>query len=366
MTYIIKLNSFDEVAAKYATTPVLKSKDHPKEQDIRPIGGRRRKWERIIKVDDRTYALSCGGHADPVFHWGWGTSDKLKEYPLQPQDTARLSPIVWRKHKDGTETITIRNGQGSFQHNAIYSFLNRALPQELRFRINRQGRHAIYNRAEGKEYYLPKTKTVPRYVYEANKENAAKNKWYTQRFKDCMVGFDNMSLTFQRTAEGKFVLVGKAPKEMVERKRVLKDDKAKFKKHIDEVYEWALTMYPLMRDQLNWGFREETNKRLRDIAKEHNVEGFEGGWRDLFELCKPQLIRNILAQPDHVMRYEFGLAAMFAIKAAMGLASDKRNWEYKGMSDEDFEALLKTKVRAHYVRWINALAGFTKTIKEEK
>ena len=112
MTYINRLDSFDEVKAWYEKTPVLKSKQHSVEQDIRPIGKRSRKWERIIRVDPNTYVLSCGGNYDPVFYWGW--SDNEAEYPLTTEETAKLAPIVWRKHKDGTETVTVRNGQGEW------------------------------------------------------------------------------------------------------------------------------------------------------------------------------------------------------------------------------------------------------------
>lgn len=366
MTYINKLDSFDEVAAKYASTPVLKSKDHPVEQDIRPIGARRRKWERIIRVSPNTYALSCGGHYDPVFCWGW--DEKIKDYPLRPQDTARLAPIVWRKHKDGTETITIRNGQGDWQHNSVYSFLSRALPRELWFRINRQGRQAIYNRAEGKEYYLPKTKTVPRHVYEYFKSQLGINggDWYKRHMRDCMVDFDNMSLTFKRTEEGKFELIGEAPKEMVKKVRVDLMGKKKFKPYIDEVYSWATTMYPLMRTQLNWNFRNETGKRLEEIAKEHNIKDWVPSWNALFIKVNPNLIRKILTDAQHPMRYEFGIAAMFEIHDAADATERKREWEYKGMSDEDFTKLRASRVRAAYNKWINKMAGFAKVTKEEK
>jgi hypothetical protein len=364
MTYIIRLNSFDEVAAWYEKTPVLKSTRHPKEQDIRPIGERRRKWERIIKVNPNTYALSCGGHYDPVFNWGY--SDKLKDYPLQPQDIARLAPIVWRKHKDGTETVTVRNGQGEWQHNATYSFLSRALPLELFFRINRQGRQAIYNRSEGKEYYLPKTKTVPRHVYEVYKERAAKQNYYKRWLDTCQPRFDNLSLTFKRTPEGKFELVGEAPKEMVKRTRVLKDEKSKIKSAINELYDWVVVMYPLMRSQLLWDFRDSVATRLEEIAKEHEINGFRPSWNTPFKYCEPELVRAIVTQPDHPMRYEFGIAAMFEINDAVAAVQQDRNYKYNNMSDEDFEKLQRSRMRAAYTRWINKVAGFAKTVKEEK
>lgn len=364
MTYISKLDSFDEVAAKYTSTVPLVSKQHSKEQDVRPIGARRRKWERIVRVSPNCYALSCGGYADPVFYWGAG--EKLKEFPLTTKEVERLAPIVWRKHKDGTETVTIRNGQGEWQHNSIYSFLARALPRGLWFRINRQGRQAIYNRSEGKEYYLPKTKTVPLHIYEWRKEQAKKGSWGAKHFKGCQLRFDNLSLTFKRTKEGKFELVGEAPKEFVKRVRVDLMGKKKFKPHIDAIYDWAMTMYPLMQSQLNWTFRNEIGNRLEEIAKEHKIKGWVPSWNALFYGNDSELIRKILVDQQHPMRYEFGIAAMYVIHEALDNVGRKRDWGYNGLSEEDFNKVQRSKVRAAYTKWINGLAGFAKTIKEEK
>lgn len=367
MTYITKLNSFDEVKAWYEKTPVLKSNRHPVEQDIRPIGNRSRKWERIIKITENCYVLSCGGSVDPVFCWGW-SGTKLQEFPITPKETATLSPIVWRKHKDGSETVTIRNGQGDWQHNSLYSFLSRALPRELWFRINRKGRQAIYNRSEGKEYYLPKTKTTPRHRYEHLKSEAQTHDWAKKHLRNCMVHFDDMSLTFRRTKEGKFELAGEAPKEMVKLNRVDLTGKKKFKPHIDEVFTWAMTMYPLMRDQLTYNFRSETNKRLVDIAKEHNIKHWTPSWSALFLRSDADLIREILINPQHPMRYEFGIAAMFEIhEIVQNMDRNRENgWDHAGLTDEEFEKLKRNKVRAAYTRWINKMANFNKTVTKEK
>lgn len=366
MTYITKLNSFDEVAAHYAKTPVLKSKEHPVEQDIRPIGKRSRKWERIIKISKNCYVFSCGGAVDPVFNWGW--SDKRPEFPITPKEIATLSPIVWRKHRDGSETITIRNGQGDWQHNSIYSFLSRALPVGLWFRINRQGRQAIYNRSEGKEYYLPKTKTVPRHIYESRRERAQRHESYKAQFAACMRDFDNLSLTFKRTKEGRFELVGEAPKEMVKRVRVEKDAKQLVKAEIAELYDWVAAMLPLMRSQLNYELRTSVSSQLDELAKTHKFDGYARSWGSLLGNCEPKLIRAILQDSQHPMRYALGIAAMFEVNDAVTPLERLRNngRDYSDMSDEDFAKLLRTRTRATYTRWINRVAGFAKVIKEEK
>jgi hypothetical protein len=357
MTYINKLNSFDEVAKKYADTKPLVSKRHTVEQDVRPIGKRARKWERIIKVNDHCYALSCGGYADPVFNWGF--TDQLKTHPLTTKDIALCAPIVWRKHKDGTETITVRNGPGGWQHNHIYSFISRALPRELWFRQTREGKQYIYNRAARQTLYLPKTRTVPRHIVEHHKKVATKNKssWYTARYlKAFQTGDDGLSVTFKRGADGRFTLVGEPHKVMVDRTRVNKDEKREFKPHIEALYVWAQTMYPMMRTHMNRVFRIEINKQLGQIAKEHKIEGYDGNYATPFEDANAALVRAILKDPDHVMRYGLGAAAMMSMQDAED--------SYNG--DEDNVEARAKHIRARFNRWINGVAGFAIKVKMEK
>lgn len=350
--HINPLNSFDEVAAWYEKTKPVISKKHTAEQDVRPIGERRRKYERIIKITKNCYALSCGDNADPVFNWGF--SDYVAKYPVTPKETERLSPIVWRKHSDGSETITIRNGQGDWQHNAVYSFLQRALPTGLYFCNGRNGVQHVRCHTNGTYYYLPKTKTVPKHVYERYKEQAASGaNWAKQQLKESMSDFDNLSLTFKRVGDRKFELLGEAPKEVVKRTRVDKDAKLALKPQIEEVFQWAATMYPLMRTQLNWNLKAEIRQRLGEIATERKIEGYYSDWSRLFGSCTPDLVRAIIANPEHPMRYEFGVATMFEIDSAMD-------------TDADGEKGNHSLARTAYNKWINRVAGFAKIIKEEK
>jgi len=356
MTYINKLNSFDEVAEAYTKTKPVLSKQHTVEQDIRPIGKRARKWERIIKVNDYCYALSCGGYADPVFAWG-GTDEMRKAYPLTDKEIAMCAPIVWRKHKDGTETITVRNGPGDWQHNNVYSFLGRALPRELWFRQTREGLQYIYNRSAGQTLHLPKTRTAPRHIFEHWKAAAKKNpksRWEERYLKAFQTGDDGLSVTLKREANGCFTLVGEPQKIMVNKTRVNKDEKREFKEHIDAFYQWCLTMYPLLRDQINWPFLNDLNRDLMELAKEHKINGYRNSWDALFRQSEAGLVRAILKDPEHVMRYGLGVAGVDAIKAA-------------DHDCEEEDAALRAKyIRAKFNNWINKVGGFATKVKEEK
>ena len=350
--YITNLGTFDQVADWYAKTKPVLSKKHTLAQDVRPIGKRSRKWERIIKVDDRTYALSCGGNVDPVFHWGY--TDKVNAFPLTPKEIANLSPIVWRKAKDGTETVTVRNGAGSWAHNAVYSFISRALPMGLIFRNGRHGQQAIYNRANSTRYYLPKTRTVPRHHYESIKERALRqpqSRWEAYRLKEICVGPDKLELTFKRVGDGKFELVGEAPKEMIDRKRVDLMGKKKFKPHLDELYAWVNTMYPMMHKQLGWNLRMEVEQQVNDLAVQHKFEGYRRSYSDLLSNCEADLMRKVLLDKEHLLRYGLGMAAMFAFHEGYINAEHGEESRY---------------CRASYTRWANRMFGFNKIVKEEK
>lgn len=362
MSYILHINCFADVEARYNNTKPMVSKHHTLEQDVRPIGKRARKWERVVRVDANTYALSCGGFADPVFTWG-GSDQKFRDqYPITAAEIARLSPIVWRKHKGGTETITIRNGAGPWQHNHTYSFLARALPRELWFRQTRIGKQFIYNRSQGQTVHLPKTSSAPRHVIEYYKDQkkAGKNQhWVNRYIKAYTPGDDGLSVTFKREANGTFTLVGEAPKVMVDRTRTNKELKASFKADIAGLLESAMAFYPMMRTQLTWAFQNETNRELADIAKEHKINGYNHSYGRLFAYSEPELMRAILKDPEHPMRHGLNIAAIYEINNAM---SGLRNYD----DDEDMNDARNKAVRAHFNRWISKLGGFTVTTREEK
>ncbi|WP_445779447.1 hypothetical protein [Shewanella sp.] len=72
----MRFNTFDQVAEWYNNTKPLGGKDN-KGLDIRPIGARRYKYERIKKCDEDTYAL-IDGYFDP----DRGNDEGQEEYAL--------------------------------------------------------------------------------------------------------------------------------------------------------------------------------------------------------------------------------------------------------------------------------------------
>ena len=170
LTYT-SFNSFADVEAHYNKIKPLRGKGNDG-KDIRPIGDRKRKWERIVKISPNCYALSDGHHfGDAVFgHWTYGA----KDYKPTLKDMERYAPIVWRKKRDGTEEVTLRNAWGPGQHTGRYSFLYRHSPHRMWFR-NRNGKHFIQVAAQ--DFYLAKGTTTPRAVYDAIMDTESTHYW---------------------------------------------------------------------------------------------------------------------------------------------------------------------------------------------
>jgi len=371
MTYINKINSFAEAEQRYNDTKPMRGKR--KADDVRPLGDRRRDWERIAKVNDSTYVLVCGGHADTVYNWGSGQTKFRDQYPLTEEEVVRLSPIVWRKHEDGTETITVRNGAGEWNHNSRYSFIERALPRELWFKQTQHGKQFVYNRAKGQDVHLPKTTSAPRHVTEDYKYKASQPgaSDYAKRWLSVYTeGDDGLSITFKRDENGIFTLVGEAPKVMVDRTRMNKDLKSGSKADIAELFTSATALYPLMAEQMknSWTFARETAIELEAIAHKHGLEALYGEYNSTpFNMARPELVRDILKDPAHPMRHGLNLAAMLEIAHVVRKYENNRRYlEGKHLPTEHLDDLCNKSIRTTFNRWISKLGGFTVTTREEK
>ena len=338
--------TFADVASWYERTKPLRGKDNA-DKDIRPIGDRKRKYERIVKISDSCYALSEGHHYGDVHFPCWMRN--ATNIPTL-KDMAFYAPIVWRKYKDGTETVTFRNGTGLGQFNARYDFLYRHTPRGLGFSI-KNGKHFIRNTSDGKEYFLAKGVTVPRPVWEEAQKNLKQMKtadnaaWRRKYIEYMRVKDDGASLTFRRTDTGWEFVSGGKPIPVPPKKRVDLDAKAKLKPHIEAFRDWALAIGPLMPrhdytyqktlhdEAVNWG--KETGTKLKN------------SWQ-LSYLFDEKLSRKIIMDDQHPMRVQL---AYIAIRHAHLLDP---------CADED--AVKKAKAR--FNSWINTQLGLVKEVKE--
>ena len=337
--------TFDEVASYYERIKPLRGADNVG-KDIRPIGDRKRKYERIVKVSDNCYALSHGWHyGDDVFKAWYRNA----EYTPTSKDMEFYAPIVWRKHKDGTETVTLRNGTGPGTHQGRYAFLYRHSPKGLHFR-NRNGKHFIAAGVQAgvKEYFLAKGDTVPKPMWEdVQREIAAMKKsggriprWMGwQRAKN-----DNASLTFKRTDNGWELVDGGRAVPVPPKKRIDTTIKAKLKPHIDAFREWALAIGPMLplRD---YHYEQQLRAAMSEWAKETEYT-LRGRWA-LHAMFDNKLSRKVITDPEHPLRMQL---------CYLALTQGELMCE---CTDEDDVKWVK----AAFNRWVNKQLGLVKEVK---
>lgn len=317
--------SFAEVVAHYdSITPLRGSTNAGK--DIRPIGDRRRKYERIVKISDSCYALSDGYHfGDEHFgYWYHG-----QHFTPTLADMEKYAPIVWRKKRDGTEEVTLRNGWGPSTHVNRYNFLYRHSPVHMLFRI-RNGKHFI--ETGGREYYLAKSTTTQKQVHKTF--GIGVYKWATTRDDNSAVKFIRIEGGWQHV-EGTGRSLPKAP-------TVNKDLKAKFKDDIKKFFEWGMTMSPL----LPLGDREYSGIQMADLYAAYGQKPTYQGLQPA-----PAKARAIVRDDQHDAR--LALWVLFARDCTDGWSW---NTEYLTKTVETKEDL--AKVRSRYNTFINKQLGF--------
>lgn len=339
LTYT-SFNSFAEVEAHYNKIKPLRGNANAG-KDIRPIGDRKRKWERIVKVSPNCYALSDGHHfGDEVFTcWTYGAEN----YTPTLKDMERYAPIVWRKKRDGTEEVTLRNGWGPHQHTGRYSFLYRHSPHRMWFR-NRNGKHFIVD-AGGNSYYLAKGTTAPRAVYDAINSNPSNHYWQTRTQKWIKLQDDNASLTFTQNEHGGWVLAdGGKDIPTPPKKIVRKELKARYKKHIDTFKEWAFTMGAMLPIR-DYAYARDQYNVVHEWMKANNVDT-NNYWGHPFNHMDAKLKRQILCDEEHPLRLPMAVSMLRSVES------------YHADTEDEVR---RVKQRAN--TWINNHMGFTKTVK---
>jgi hypothetical protein len=334
--------AFAEVEAAYNNiTPLRGSINAGK--DIRPIGDRNRKWERIVKVSPNCYALTDGFHFGDELFGAWYYGAKYFKPTLK--DMEKYAPTVWRKKRDGTEEVTLRNGWGQGNHNGRYQFLYRHTPKGMWFR-NRNGKHFIQNKSTDHYHYIAKVHTAPKPVYDAIMKNPSKHYWQKRHKAWVRAQDDNSAVTFRKNEHGGWDHVEGTGRDLEEAKgpTVKKEVKAKYKDAIKSFFEWGMTMSPLLPLE-DHGYRNAHSHELREHFKPEDYKGF--GLPNL----KPVDLRKVVANEDHPMR--LALWVTFAGDCTDGMW---RNREYYTKTVETKEDL--QRVRSRYNTFINKQLGF--------
>ena len=318
MTYE-RLSTFAQVEAIYNNTKPMKGKNTGK--DVRPIADRARDHERIKKISSNCYLLMNGGYYDDVFQWYY-----FRGRPATPTqaEMVALAPICWKRHKDGTETIKIRNGIGDRAHMSHYTFLERMLPRGMGFFVLNGKQYIRVD--DGAALYLPKCMYVPRNAFD---DGSSYINW--MRATD-----DGSALTFKRD-DDRFTLVGdrcdapKPPRTLVNKKQ-----KARYKDHMTSYLEWISAMAPLM---------QVDDYKYRGLMRGQVTEITGVNYYNHDELAK--FMRHALTKQDHPLR----------LPMAVDFVSS-----YDTIRNVQSEADAK-QVKTEFNRWINKVCGFTKQVK---
>ena len=331
--------SFDEVVYHYNNITPLRGRDNVG-KDIRPIGDRARKYERIVKISPSCYALSDGYHMGDEYFLPWLYHHRSFTPTLT--DMEKHAPIVWRKKRDGTEEVTLRNGWGPYTHTSRYAFLWRHTPYGMLFKNSGNGTHFITLRDTDKQYYLAKTRTTPRPIYDGIKANKSTHYWQIRRRNWATVHDDNSALVFRKTENGWEHVEGTG-RSLDETKRptVNKNAKAKYKDDIKKFFEWGMSMSPLLPLE-NAEYRTE---RSREFYKYFNTSSHHS-------VQDPKNLRRIVREEDHPLR----------LALWVGFAGDctDRAW---GTNIEYYCKTVRTKedlqrVRSRYNAFVNKHLGF--------
>lgn len=312
----MRFDSFNEVVKWYNDTKPVVSTNHTKAQDVRPIGARNRKYERIKKIDDNTYALCDGNYGNCI--WGSHT-------PEQDAFENTMAPILWMRREDG-DFIRVRNHNVYYVSVTRYNFLYQHLPSTMHFRYNQQGIHWVH------------AKTPEGYVDFRLPKSRAKLDHVTKKCTD-----DNVYLMFRVNGDGTFTRVGEELE--VEVKRVDKEVKKQWRERVDNFYTFCAAMAPML--DLSWGNRNEYANQVRQYLMDSGKGNLHGVWVRDAKSLPTDFMREVVTQEDHPMRV--AVAALVVIQIG-----GKRIIE----SQDDIRS-----IRTAYNRLINQVLGFYKTEK---
>jgi len=335
-----RLNNFSAVAKHYAKIKPVISKRHTREQDVRPLGDRNRKWERVNKLSDDCYAFYDGDIGDPIAYSDYHRNGE----GMTDEACKALAPVMWTLQDDGTQILRVRNGSGSGAHNGRYSFLERALPSGFAFVVD-NGKQFVM--MYGTRYFLPKSD------YHSWGSRYGKQDVGVQTDDRKYLEFERSPGEEWRVRTNSFTYV--PPRVLVDKER-----KKKFKPAMDSYYSWLCVMAPMFRynledfpydyDDKTVQARDQAKHKLAREKMEELIEyAKEQGWADediqlwSFEM-KGDHALIIMEDEEHPMRMNMAWSMLMDSPLFKAHESDRKLF------------------RGHYNRWINKVCGFNKKI----
>ena len=279
--------SFDDAVRIYNEIKPIKGKNA--HLDIRPLGRRGNHAERIIKIDDNTYALWCSSH------W-W--MDKVALLDLS--EVRIRASVLWERTAEG-DFVHVRNDWRNSGHVSAYRFLWQTLPHDLSF-VTQNGKQYVAHYVDSKRvyHYLP---------HDTWMGGSYANGEYTSPEDQ---GPLTPELVFKHEGREKFTLVSggfTAPKKVVD-----KDTKAELKDSIKAFKAWALLMAPMLNIKPTWSWPyTDADSALNeawvaqrrtdnDVAAKWASENGYGKLSVNLLVQVPKLTRQIVQSDQHPMR----------------------------------------------------------------
>ena len=340
----MRIESFDIAARVYESIPPVVSKYHPKEQDVRPLGNRSAKHNRIIKVNDHCYALvDQNNKDDTLWHDGKPT----------PASVVDWAPIVWTRELVNPNSFLEKNKWADFiqvrgvrwgHDNQRIKFLRTYLP------------YSISNIGSGYVWFDGKWTTVPWQppigkLYSGESDNFLRFKYTNTRMRERAV-LENVGRTFVH------------PKV---HNHIDKELKAKIKPHMDSFYEWICAMAPLLPQPPRWSTAYSPNssndeykqdyhnraQKYREYRANNSNKLLEAGlvrssWNAKKSFIPEKVIEAIVTENTEL---RLALASMFLEDSELQSCKTKEDFKY---------------ARTQYNRWINKVCGLVKTTYDEE
>ena len=303
--YRVALRSFEAVEEHYCAVKPIRG------TDIRPMGKRTRKYERIVKVSDDHYDIMGDNYND------------------------EKTPTVSWVRLGGDTYVNIYN-HGS---TSSYRFLERVIPQGLHFAMSQSGKHRIswvekppMNVGHSGEAYIPEVRNWA-YKYRGNRSpvlNSGKRP----------------HLRFIRDGEHWRQV---ATKYHPPRTRIRKETKQPYRKAIAKFYDDLLVMIPMLRDNFT---REGVG------ASNSTLQGGKGHIYLAHSASLGHMFRRVILDEEHELRADLMIAIIGSLEATSLHLCDGEG--------KNVPVWKRTTLRSTYNNWINDRLHFTETVFEQE
>ena len=309
-------NTFDEVVKWYTNTKPLVSCHHTLAEDVRPIGSRKRKWERIKKIDDNTYALLDGTYGGTMY-----ASNPLRHGVEAHAYENTMAPITWIRRECG-DYIRIRNHRVNVSSVTRYNFLQYNLPMGMGFRY-KNGKHSVTSR--GEVYALPKCTVQYDHVSHT------------------MSAEDGIYLMFRVNGDGTFTRVGDTLKVIT--RHIDRDTKREWRDDLAEFYNYCGAIAPIV--DISW-------QGLREYSAQANAWATEVSGKPVYihtprgvSTIPEWVLKGVVQDTEHPIRVAIAALVIHCIggKRRICNESDLRS------------------IKAAYNRFMNSGLGFFRTVE---